>query len=399
MSGLRVFVGFSTENAELALKVAALIDKCGGQAKRWSDNLFPPGVYIWDTLKELSKQFDGAIFLFGCEDKVQSRDKDVYQARDNVLLEFGLFSGSLPRQAVALYRVGESKTAVDLGGLTYIDDRGGEFGAAAELGVSAWFSGLEKFYKDFAKAEAEKAKAKRVDSGITSIFPTIELKTDDQKVVRVHRYSSSCREFYGYADYVDLSDKPVQELVSNLQPFVDPPGSHWDDFQQDQIKVMEKYTGGKLPLAQVPIHFNVDHPYYPYRTFVPLIVERSIGAAGDLSRILYLDVAKLPKGVFGAPVWAELSKNIDTKKLSVELGQIAENWKIAVPGVAAEREKALRDAAEEAAGGGSMKVVTLCGEAGFYAVRQFAQKGAYPNAQLFLRRVLALTEDPASFNG
>ena len=87
------------------------------------------------------------------------------------------------------------------------------------------------------------------------------------------------------------------------------------------------------------------------------------------------------------------------KKLSAELGQIAEDWKIAVSEVAAEREKALRDAAEEAAGGGSMKVVTLSGEAGFYAVRQFAQKRAYPNAQLFLRPVLALTEDPGSFKG
>ncbi len=396
MSGLKIFVGFSSEYADLATKIAAHIDRSGGKAKRWSDKLFPPGVYIWDRLKELSKEFDGAIFIFGCEDKVEFRDKDVYQARDNVLLEFGLFSGSLPRQAVALYRAGESKAAADLGGLTYINDEEGEFGAAAELEISAWLTSLEQVYKDL--AEAESAKAQKVDHTITSIFPTIELKTDEQKVVRVHRYSSSCRDFYGFADYVDLSGKPVQELVANLQQFVDPPGSHWDDFQQDQIKVMEKYSGGKLPLAQVPIHFNVDHPYYPYRTFVPLIVERTVGAGGDLSRILYLDVAKLPKGVFGAPVWADLSKNIDTKKLSTELEQIAVDWKTAQPLVATEREKALRDAAEEAAGGGSMKVVTLCGEAGFYAVRTYAQKGAYPNAQLFLRRVLALTEDPGSFN-
>jgi hypothetical protein len=399
MSGLKIFVGFSSEYAELATKVAAHIDKCGGKAKRWNDKLFPPGVYIWDRLKELSKQFDGAIFIFGCEDKVEFRDKDVFQARDNVLLEFGLFSGSLPRQAVALYRVGDSKTAVDLSGLTYIDDREGEFGAAAELGVSAWFSSLEKLYNDFEKSEAEKAKAQRVDGAITSIFPIIELKTDDEKVVRVHRYSRSCREFYGYADYVELLDRPVKELVSNLQPFVDPPGSHWDDFLQDQIKVMEKYTGGKLPLAQVPIHFNVDHPYYPTKTFVPLIVERTVGTEGDISRILYLDVVKLPKGVFGTPVWADLSKNISTKELSEELKQIADDWKSDVPLLYAEREKALRDAATEAATGGSMKVVTLCGEAGFFAVRSYAQKKNYPNAQLLLRRVLALTEDPGSYNG
>ena len=62
------------------------------------------------------------------------------------------------------------------------------------------------------------------------------------------------------------------------------------------------------------------------------------------------------------------------------------------PEVARGRIKALTDAAEEAAKGGSIKVVYYCGEAGRYAVRGLAQKGCYPNAKLLLCRMLALTD-------
>jgi predicted nucleotide-binding protein with TIR-like domain len=381
---MKIFIGSSTEYNDLALRVAKCIQECGGEAKRWTDDdLFPPGVYIWDRLKQLSTQFDGAIFLFGCDDRVESRDKAGYQPRDNVLLEFGLFSGRLPRQAVAFYRVGGSKTAVDLEGLTYIDDQEGKLGPGAEIEVREWFSNLKTVGQEAADE-------------INSIFPFIEFKANDERAPRVRRFSSSARDFYGYAGNADLSNKSVEELVENLKYYIDPPTAYWDDFVNDQVSVVKKYQEGKLPLAQVPIRFNRQHPKFPEKTFVPLIAESRDWEGCHITRILYLEIAQLPKGVFGEPIWLDLSENIDIEKLSIELKQIADDWIRDTPEVARARVKALTDAADEAAKGGSIKVVRLCGEAGFFAVRSFAKKGHYPNAQLLLRRVLALTEDSGS---
>ena len=74
MSKLEIFIGSSTEYGDLATKVAACIDDNGGEAKRWTDDdLFPAGEYTWDRLKQLSVQFDGAIFIFGLDDKIEFR--------------------------------------------------------------------------------------------------------------------------------------------------------------------------------------------------------------------------------------------------------------------------------------------------------------------------------------
>jgi hypothetical protein len=291
-------------------------------------------------------------------------------------MEFGLFSGVLQRQAVVFFRVGDAKTPVDLDGLTYINDKEGKFGPLAEIGVKRWLANLNNLGPN---------------PCITSIFPIMEFKADGNNVLRALRYSDSCREFYGYNNWTDLSKKPVGELIGHIRQYIIPPDPHWDDFQEDQASLIKKHEQGELPLAQVPIIFNRDHPSFPGRSFVPLIVEKIGEGKGSITRVLYLDVAQLPKAVFGEPIWSNLSENIDTAKLSLELKQIADDWIREVPEVVPARVKALRAAAEEAANGGSLKVVTNCGEAGFYAVRSFAQKGDYPNAKLLLRRILALT--------
>jgi len=377
---LRIFIGSSTEYEAYAEQVAACIEKAGGEAKLWTDDgLFPAGEYTWDRLRQLVLQFDGAIFIFGCDDKIEHRGEKGYQPRDNVLIEFGLFSGRLPRQAVVFCRVGESRTPIDLDGFGYINDKEGNFGHSVQLEVKDWFSNLKTIGQDAADE-------------INSIFPFIEFKDDDKKIPRVRRFSNSSRGFYGYADHADLSYKTVKELIDNLRPFIDPPAPHWDDFLNDQDSVIAKYKSGGLPLAQIPICFNKQHRSFPGRTFVPLIAESNGKEGYGITRILYLDIASLPKGVLNDSAWLDLSENIDMEKLSIELKQIADNWIRDTPEVARGRIKALTDAAEEAAKGGSIKVVYYCGEAGRYAVRGLAQKGCYPNAKLLLCRMLALTD-------
>jgi TIR domain len=46
---------------------------------------------------------------------------------------------------------------------------------------------------------------------------------------------------------------------------------------------------------------------------------------------------------------------------------------------------------EQAASAGSIMMVMQCGEAGFFSLRNLAQKGKYPKARLLLRCLLALT--------
>jgi hypothetical protein len=133
-------------------------------------------------------------------------------------------------------------------------------------------------------------------TGTAAIFPFAEFKADKRNTLKLLKCSRSCMEFYGYAGNDDLSNKTLQELIDNLQSFIDKP--HWDEFLKDQAIVYEKYVRGELPLAQIPIRFNGQHPYFPGRTFVPLIIERTVGEGPDITRVLYLDIAQLPKGAY-----------------------------------------------------------------------------------------------------
>lgn len=86
-SGARKFVAES-----LRLKLKPLID---GEVRVWTDDeIFSPSSVTLDALIEQSKLCDFGIFIFGADDKVNSKGKNHSAPRDNVVFEGGMFTGT-----------------------------------------------------------------------------------------------------------------------------------------------------------------------------------------------------------------------------------------------------------------------------------------------------------------
>jgi hypothetical protein len=121
---LTIFVGSSTEQLPIAESCATIIERANHTAIGWwNDGVFPAGRSLMPVLRELAHSVDGAIFFFAEDDKVWFRDEELGQPRDNVLIEYGLFMGSISDNSperVVFCRVGSAKTASDVAGVLYI---------------------------------------------------------------------------------------------------------------------------------------------------------------------------------------------------------------------------------------------------------------------------------------
>ena len=119
---MKIFIGSSQEQLNTAKQVARWLEDWEHQPVLWSDaTVFPLGNITLESLINVSRMVDAAIFIFGADDQTWFREKSVMSIRDNVLLEYGLFSGNLSRKRVVCLCKGKPKIASDLSGLTYAD--------------------------------------------------------------------------------------------------------------------------------------------------------------------------------------------------------------------------------------------------------------------------------------
>lgn len=121
---MRVFLGSSREADDngMLLRVAGWVERYGHEPLRWNESgAFPLGTYTFSRLQELARGVDAAIFIFAEDDKVWYRSENSTQPRDNILLEYGVFSGVLGEDRVAICRSGSPRIATDLAGITYVN--------------------------------------------------------------------------------------------------------------------------------------------------------------------------------------------------------------------------------------------------------------------------------------
>lgn len=139
---MKVFIGSSRETLSFVHQVASWLEDAGHEPLPWDDpELFLPGDNTFRKLIEISKESDGAIFIFGEDDKVWYRRDALAQPRDNVLVEYGLFSGALGQNRVVVCRSGESKMPTDIGGILYVDlDRQ----QRARVSIYAWLRAIAR---------------------------------------------------------------------------------------------------------------------------------------------------------------------------------------------------------------------------------------------------------------
>lgn len=119
---MRIFIASSGERLNMAIEVGSWLESMNVEPVLWNEpEVFPLGVYTWDALIDLSKNVDAAVFIFGEDDKIWFRGEGTMTVRDNVLLEYGLFSGKLSKVNTIFLCEGRPKLASDLEGITWGD--------------------------------------------------------------------------------------------------------------------------------------------------------------------------------------------------------------------------------------------------------------------------------------
>jgi|CZKV01.1.fsa_nt_gi hypothetical protein len=118
MATKTIFVGSSKEKKHLAQDVCNALTARGFTPLPWWTS-FPPGQYTFHRILELCHMVDGAVFIFANDDKGWYRDDAVTVPRDNVILEYGVFTAILDPKRCLIVREQESKMPTDLNGLCW----------------------------------------------------------------------------------------------------------------------------------------------------------------------------------------------------------------------------------------------------------------------------------------
>lgn len=119
----RIFIGSagSPSSLEIAKKIAKVLELIGASVTIWNqENVFPIGVITIENIINISKNFHGGLFIFNKDDQITPIEDQIYTARDNVIIEAGIFIGALGKEAVAICKVSGVKKISDLDGLTYL---------------------------------------------------------------------------------------------------------------------------------------------------------------------------------------------------------------------------------------------------------------------------------------
>lgn len=117
---MRVFIGSSKEKLDYAEDIACYLESIDVEPVLWNDdNAFPLGAYTWQQLSDIAHSVDAAVFIFAADDKTWFRGEARDSVRDNVILEYGLFSGVLSSDNVCFIRSQNADVPSDLSGITY----------------------------------------------------------------------------------------------------------------------------------------------------------------------------------------------------------------------------------------------------------------------------------------
>lgn len=119
---VRVFIGSSSEGRAVARN---LQEELGDRVDvvRWDQGVFAPGGYTLDSLLGVAADVDFAVLVATPDDTTVSRGETMPSARDNIVLEFGLFVGALGRSRTFLLPTGDLKLPTDVLGLTRLPFR------------------------------------------------------------------------------------------------------------------------------------------------------------------------------------------------------------------------------------------------------------------------------------
>lgn len=114
-----IFIGSASESRAIAEALQEnLARDC--EAVVWDQDIFDLGEAQFDSLIRAASEFDFAIFVASGDDVTTRRGQALAVPRDNVILEIGLFIGSLGREHVFVIAPDEAEVAMptDMAGIT-----------------------------------------------------------------------------------------------------------------------------------------------------------------------------------------------------------------------------------------------------------------------------------------
>ena len=152
------------------------------------------------------------------------------------------------------------------------------------------------------------------------------------------------------------------------------------DPTKDQVRVHREFLTGGVAKARIPVRFNRSHPHFPEKSFIPLIVQTREEQFGqntkrEFSKIMYLDIEKLPAHILHEQVWNHVWNQIDLPLLASQLRTISQS----IPAdESANEEQTRKDTLLKAADlleqSPSAEVVDLCAWVGFFFLHESAIK-------------------------
>lgn len=122
----RIFIGSSSETKALAEKIKQRLEPAF-DCVVWGEDFFGQGGYVYVDLIRKAIGFDYAILIGGTDDRVirLSRNTEKLSPRDNIYLEYGMYSGILSTDRILFLLHEDCLVASDLAGMTlttYKDD-------------------------------------------------------------------------------------------------------------------------------------------------------------------------------------------------------------------------------------------------------------------------------------
>lgn len=216
---LQIFIGSSGEAARSGVlqKIALWVEQAGHTPLKWNDHsAFPAGLSTFAALKRIARQVDGAIFIFAEDDETWYRGTRTAQARDNVILEYGLFVAALGEGHVIICRSGNPKTPSDIFGISCVDV-GDRTMIRAEAQVQDWLHALEQ--PDLDNILLERLASPFQASGKPSLFAKgTDLVRRAQK--RVALVAKTPIVLVGPRPY-DRSEEPIGYELEQLETYRD----------------------------------------------------------------------------------------------------------------------------------------------------------------------------------
>src|SRR5262245_12188491 len=101
MSRPSIFIGSSSEGLRVARAIQSQLADVG-DVERWDEGVFALSACTLESLVTSLSRFDFGVFVLTADDVVVSRGTKARAARDNILIELGLFMGRLGRERTFL---------------------------------------------------------------------------------------------------------------------------------------------------------------------------------------------------------------------------------------------------------------------------------------------------------